>query len=426
MTRSRPWRILVYPCGTEIGLEIGRCLRDNPFIDLWGANSVEDYSAHVYSKLTIVPNAYAQNMGQELTALRSREDIDAIFPAHDQAIHQLARAMPCYLIGSPVVTCAICRDKRSTLYTLLEGGVSVPQIYPGVDAIPADAFPVFLKPEQGQGTRGIYQKANDQTTVDFWINQDPTLLVTEYLPGTEYTVDCFTDFTGKLCFVGPRVRGRVSGGIAVHTRTVLHGELESQAELINKCMQFDGPWFFQAIEATDGRVCVTEVASRIAGSSGVQRARGVNLPLLAVYNHFKEPVAIRPITDSVTMDRALTCRVQLPPYDHVFVDLDDTLLVNDLLNAELVRFLIEARNAGKLIHVLTRRHSYPPCAAWHFLMAMADEWLVVCDDRRKSQFIRDHDLPAIFIDDSFAERREVYEAKGIPCYGLDAVEFLHA
>ena len=84
-------------------------------------------------------------------------------------------------------------------------------------------FPVFLKPDIGQGSKGtvLVQCAEE---MNFYLDNNRSLLVLEYLPGTEYTVDCFTDRNGELKFVGARERARVANGISVNSRKVMNDD----------------------------------------------------------------------------------------------------------------------------------------------------------------------------------------------------------
>ena len=43
-------RILVFPCGTEVGLEINRSFKGNCHFELVGASSVDDHGKFVYKE----------------------------------------------------------------------------------------------------------------------------------------------------------------------------------------------------------------------------------------------------------------------------------------------------------------------------------------------------------------------------------------
>ena len=74
-------------------------------------------------------------------------------------------------------------------------------------------FPVFIKPDKGQGSVGA-RKINSPEELK---NIDITnFLIMEYLPGKEYTVDCFTNAEGKLIYAKGRSRKRIKSGISVN------------------------------------------------------------------------------------------------------------------------------------------------------------------------------------------------------------------
>ena len=46
------------------------------------------------------------------------------------------------------------------------------------------------------------------------------MIICEYLPGEEVTIDCFTDKNRKLLFCNPRAADRILAGIDVHARRI--------------------------------------------------------------------------------------------------------------------------------------------------------------------------------------------------------------
>ena len=46
------------------------------------------------------------------------------------------------------------------------------------------------------------------------------MIICEYLPGEEVTVDCFTNKNHKLLFCNPRAADRMLAGIDVHARRI--------------------------------------------------------------------------------------------------------------------------------------------------------------------------------------------------------------
>ena len=97
--------------------------------------------------------------------------------------------IPAALITSPLQTCEITRSKTAT-YRALAGKVRVPRVYASADRI--DRYPVLVKPDRGQGSQGVHMvAAADELDDALREVRDP--LICEYLPGEEFTVDCFSD-----------------------------------------------------------------------------------------------------------------------------------------------------------------------------------------------------------------------------------------
>ena len=65
------------------------------------------------------------------------------------------------------------------------------------------------------------------------------MIVTEYLPGREYTVDCFSDRDQGLQYCAPRLRVRTRNGIAMDSRSVSDGRVLSMAESIGSVLPIE-------------------------------------------------------------------------------------------------------------------------------------------------------------------------------------------
>jgi len=155
-----------------------------------------------------------------------------------------------------------------------------------------------------------------------------------------------------------------------------------------------------------------EVAARCSGTSGVFRGLGVNLPLLSLHDAADRNVSVRQNEHGLVIDRALAARARLDlEFTDVFVDLDDTLLWRGVVNHRMVAVLYRFRNDGKALHLLTRHSSRHQATAREALAARAlapemfDRIIEVPEGVSKANYIDRR--PAIFIDDSFAEREQV-------------------
>lgn len=410
-------RILVFPCGSEIGLEIHRSMQHSTHFALIGASSVDDHGRFVYEDyIGDVPMYTDTGFTTALKEIIRNRQIDAIYPTMDavaETLHNLAAELGIIVIGSSKETTAICADKRKT-YAALHGHIPLARCYNSLDEV--EQYPVFLKPAVGYGARGA-AKANNRRHAELLLEtaESKSILIQECLTGTEWTIDCFSDRHGKLRFHGVRSRNRVSNGISVNTTECeQHAQEFAQwADTINTILKPRGAWFFQAKQAIDGQPRLLEVAARLAGSSALFRIKGVNFALLSCFDAFEQDVEILLNDFKVELDRALCNRFKTDlEYTDIFVDLDDTLIVNGKVNHELVAFLYQAINNGKRISLITR-HTGDLLATLdkYRLTQLFDRVFHITDGSSKANYI---DVEkAIFIDDSFIERQSVSKIKTI-------------
>lgn len=404
-------RILVFPCGSEIGLEIHRSMQHSTHFALIGASSMNDHGRFVYEDyIGGIPMHTDTGFTTALKEIIHTRQIDAIYPTMDavaETLHNLAAELGVIVIGSSKETTAICADKRKT-YTALHGHIPLARSYNSLDEV--EQYPVFLKPAVGYGARGA-AKANNRRHAELLLetagNQD--LLIQECLTGTEWTIDCFSDRHGKLRFYGVRRRNRVSNGISVNTTECSRyaQEFAQWADTINTTLKPRGAWFFQAKQATDGQPRLLEVAARLAGSSALFRIKGVNFALLSCFDAFGQDIEILVNDFKVELDRALCNRYKLDiEYTHVYVDLDDCLIVDGKVNYELVAFLYKAIDEGKHICLITRHvGDLEKTLKKYRLTQIFDRVIHITDGSSKANYINVE--KAIFIDDSFIERKLV-------------------
>jgi len=418
-------KVLVFPCGSEIGLEIYRSLQYSIHVDLIGGSSVDDHGKFVYEKyIGNIPDVSNSEFLDKLNDIITAEKIDAIYPAHDSVVLFLAShadALKCKVIGSSAATADICRSKLKT-YQFFDNILNVPKLYSSVKEV--NECPVFLKPEVGQGSKGVYI-ANSRDEVKFYIEKNPELLILEYLPGKEFTVDCFTDRYGNLRFAGVRERSRTMNGISVHTKPLLLShEFKELADKINSSLSFRGAWFFQVKRNQNKQLSLLEIAPRIAGSMALHRCMGVNFALLSIFDAFDIDVDIHYEDTLVEMDRALENKYKIKiQFEHVYMDLDDCLIIDNKLNTELIKFLYQCLNQRKSVHLVSRhKYNIHDTLASFRIAGLFDQVHHLDRETPKSAVIKEK--KAIFIDDSFIERREVFLATGIPVFAPDAVESL--
>lgn len=423
-------RILVYPCGTEIGLEIYRSLCYSSHYEVWGGSSSYDHGRFVYENhIDGLPFITDNSPVEEIAAFNdmiAAYGFSAIYPAMDGVVTVFAKYreyLSPVVIAPDITVAAITRSKRAT-YAALEKVIPVPKIYKNSYEI--ESFPCFKKPDVGQGSVGT-KKITTPGQLDDVNFRDNNTLVTEYLPGEEYTVDCFTNNQGEVIYARARGRRRIKGGISVNAVFVDKPELLEYAQKINEILPHLGGWFFQIKEDGAGSFKLMEVASRVAGASAITRAAGVNLPLLTV-NAFMgiNTDAVIVAKHNIELDRALENKYAVDlDFGAVYTDYDDTMVVDGKINLLMMEFLYQCVNEGKKIILLTRHTgtSIEKELKDHRMTDLFDEVIQLFKSDNKADRI-DMELNPIFIDDSYGERKAVSDALGIPVFDTHGVESL--
>jgi hypothetical protein len=420
-------KTLVFPCGSQVGIDINFALRYSVNIEVFGASSIEDHGTFVYQNyIGGLPNIIDPHFIDEFNKILKTYGIDFIIPTHDSvALFLIERQERLFskVVGSNSETAKLCRDKSET-YEYLSSEWFIPRIYKKITNI--ETYPVFLKPRDGQGGKGTFI-AESEEELRFYISLNPTLLMCEYLPGEELTVDCFTDRHGVLRYLKPRSRDRVLAGISVHSESsAITNEIVDITNTLNHKIVFRGYWYFQLRKDYQNKLKLLEISTRFAGTSSFNVASDVNLPLLSLLDFAGVDIDIQPNEYEVVLDRSYINRYTLNiDYERIYVDLDDTLIIRGKSNPTLMMFLHQAKNKGKEIFLITK-HEFDVNQTLQRVNINANIFTRIIHlkpiDKKSDHMFSD--VASIFIDNSFAERKEVRDKLDIPSFDVNSTECL--
>lgn len=418
-------RVLIFPAGSEIGLEIFDSLKYSHHVEVFGASGKNDHAAYVYDADHYIEAPLyidRDDFISRFETLLVRHGIEFVYPTHDDIAFFLAQhqsQLSAKVLTSSAETNRIARFKDLTYQTFASADFC-PEVYTG-----ETPFPVFLKPVAGQGGKGTHL-AESAEELAFHIVRDPGLLAVEYLPGEELSVDCFTDFNGRLRFVGPRTRERVQMGISFRSTAVpLTDEIDAIAHAVNDAVALDGAWFFQVKKSAAGRFKLLEFAPRQSSTMGLYRHAGVNFALLSLFNAQRIPVEIRPNAYALQLDRRLHNRYRADlTYDRVYIDFDETIATGTVVHERAMALIYQCRNRGKAVVLITKhRHDLGETLRRLGISEHLFEEIVhLGDGEDKWRFIKP--AGAIFIDNYWHDRKAVSDNLGIPVFDADAIECL--
>ena len=320
MSTMRPCTVLLTAGGGAGVPGVIRCLRHNGERDIrvvvtdMGSDIASFYLA---DSSHIVPPGHALDYADVVLKIVRLEHVDIIFINNAAEMLSLARHRAefeqegVYLSLPALDTLELVNNKGSLYEVAHNLGLGVPRTL-RVDR--AEAFekavtelgypkiPVCFKPEQGSGGRGfgiLCQDANSWKTFfetkentpylswDYLISAlrktdvFPPLLVMEYLPGEEYSIDCLVD-QGQPKYIIPRVRNQVSLGSSVVGTVVHSNEAIVFAQRLVASLGLHGNINVQLKRAADGQLKLIEINPRLSGTVVLCYAAGVNLPYFGV------------------------------------------------------------------------------------------------------------------------------------------------
>jgi len=419
-----PKNVLVFPAGTEIGLEIYKALRYSKDFLVFGSSSEDSNHARFLfdNYIEKLPFINEKKYFSYLNEVIKKYKIDFIYPAHDEVLLRLSQCqnkINAKVIASEYKICKLCRSKKAT-YNFLKDKVKVPKIFNDIDKV---NFPVFLKPDKSQGSRGTY-KANNKQEANFFLKKDPSLLILEYLPGKEYTVDCFTDYKGRLRFIGARERIRIDRGISVNSKPFKSKKIKDVANIINNNLNLCGAWFFQLKKGNLGKFKLLEIGPRIAGTMTLYRHLGINFPLLSLYNIMGKNTELILNNYKIELDRPLASYFKTNiTYENVYIDWDDCLFIKGKLNTQLMALIFQCHNESKNVFILSRSNDNVISLTKKLkIYSLFKKVIIIKNSEKKSDYIKSKN--SIFIDDSFSERYDVHNSLKIPVFDLDTIDLL--
>jgi hypothetical protein len=421
--------VLIYPAGAENAIDIYDSLKYNIHFNIYGASGKSDHTEFIYphDRYVVSNDLYISkiNFIDILNTILKRFEIVYIIPTHDVIAAFLTEnsdKITAKIVCSPYETAKVAVNKYLS-YKFFKDYDFVTEVYQNVEEI--KEYPVFVKPFVGAGGKGTF-KADSKLKLTQMLETSTDFLISEYLSGDEYTVDCFTNYKGELLFIGPRTRERITMGITFHSERVeINPEIVHIAQTINKSLCLRGAWFFQLKKDKVGKLKLMEFSVRQAGTMAFYRQLGINFAALSLFDAMGLEVKILFNDYLIKLDRCIKSCYQLKYfYDYVYVDLDDTLIVNDKVNTTLMRFLYQCIN-NKIKIILITKHAYDvsnTLVTYRISKELFDEIIIISSDEDKSKYIRNYN--SIFIDNYYFDRAGVKEVCNIPVFDVDAIECL--
>jgi len=294
-----------------------RCLQAEPRIHVTVADANPQATGRFLSDdFVTIPLAEDPMFIPAVLAVCREKQIHVILPLVTNELLPLAYAAGelalagTTLAGSPAASLEIANHK-SRLYEFLQWrdipvprfrvAETVEQFMQALEVLGYPGKPVCFKPSVSNGSRG-FRVINDRVNEpDLLFNYKPghpfirredairilssapfpELLVSEYLPGEEYSVDCLAR-DGEPVLVLPRLRKKMIGGISVEGEFVKEENIMSYCSRVIRELRLHGNAGIQVKRAESGDFLVLEINPRVQGTIAAALGAGINLPVLGV------------------------------------------------------------------------------------------------------------------------------------------------
>lgn len=291
------------------------------------ADPVGKYLADAFYQ---VPSPHQQTYIPEVLEIIKKEKIELLIPQTTREIEVLSEHLSqmeeigCKVLVSPYTSILKANDK----YLILEECKRLDIPYPSFflvnhidalkDAVYKLGYPqkkIIVKPRLSNGMRGVRVLTEEVLSEETFFNEKPSglemnldtllkifkkesfpeLLVTEYLPGKEYSVDVLR--SKEEIRVVPRIRTVIRSGISFETCVDLsRKDIIAYSEKLAESLNLNDCFGFQFKEDEQGIPKILECNPRVQGTMVASAFAGFNMIYFAVMENLNGQYATKKIT----------------------------------------------------------------------------------------------------------------------------------
>ncbi len=266
----------------------------------------------------LLPKGNSKKYIQSLISLCKKERINVVIPCSGSEVFAISKnlnLLQSYNIYSTVPnfeTVKKTSDKAEIYELLKKNGISVPdfllvqnkyQFKKALKTLGYPRYPVCMKPSRYTSTGGskgfrILRKKNSiddiilnhkpgfpeidyETSLRLFERKDSELMISEYLPGKEYSVHVLAK-NGKILFISCFFKKRALYGISLESIIEKKRVLSNISNKIVNVMNYSYNMNIQFRLSRSGHPKVIEINPRVGGGISLPAASGINIPYMTV------------------------------------------------------------------------------------------------------------------------------------------------
>lgn len=263
----------------------------------------------VVDESVIFPHGDSPEFKEHLAKFCREYDIHLVIPTIDPDLVRLNKIrdyfdenLPhCRLLLSSEFCIEHARNKNLSKKLMMQLGAHIPNSI----SLEKDnwTYPIFVRPYDGSSGIGAL-KIEDSIDLQYALKKNDHLMIEEFIPGEEYTVDVLCDFNGKAIIAIPRRRIKIRAGEVVQGIVERNEKIEQLAMHLAEGFQSVGPVTVQFRCTEKNKIVAIELNARMGGGLPLSIAAGADWPgwILDLCNHV-EPVISTQIMDKLIMTR---------------------------------------------------------------------------------------------------------------------------
>jgi carbamoyl-phosphate synthase large subunit len=186
-----------------------------------------------------------------------------------------------------------CRDKRGLVEVLKKAGLPTIRTLNLADFKTAPFYPCFIKPLRGSGGIGAGVLREERDLKAHVATYGELMIVQDYVPGPEYTVDVYRSRDGQVRSVVPRQRLAVRSGEVEKGLTIRDAKLTEAAVRLSAMLGDLWGVFCLQCRIHEGQIYFFEVNPRFGGGAPLSIQAGANFPLYVMQEVLGLPITAR-------------------------------------------------------------------------------------------------------------------------------------
>jgi carbamoyl-phosphate synthase large subunit len=276
-------KILISGAGGSLFPYVFQTLEEKYDLTLVDSNNIIK-KIYPNKNILTVPLVKEESFSNEMIRILKENKIDYYIPLIDEEIpiaHEISSQIENLKLISPKIEFVnLCLNKIELMQKLQELNLSnIKTTYANNLNIDSSeiSFPLFLKPNEGRGSRGIKKINNKEEFDAYFISENYSkdqVIVQEFLTGTEFTVSVVVNNKNQLIAIVPK-RVIVKKGVTLHAVTERNIIIEKACKKIVEKLEACGSFNVQLI-ISNNEVKIFEINPRYSTTTILTCQAGIN------------------------------------------------------------------------------------------------------------------------------------------------------